>query len=69
MKMYSSDLFSLELLTESFENALEISGNLVSKKCGHPVKSYGIIVEPMSEFMLCCSLKLIALCFQIKRTK
>ena len=29
MKLYSSEVFSLDLLREKFENALEISGNLV----------------------------------------
>ena len=35
MKMYSIEFFSLQLLREKFQNALEISGDLVSQKCGH----------------------------------
>ena len=31
MKLYSSEVFSLSFLREKFENALEISGNLVSQ--------------------------------------
>ena len=33
--MYSSEFFSLQLIREKIENTLEISGNLVSQKCGH----------------------------------
>ena len=36
VKMYSNELFSLKLLREKSESALEISGNLVYQKCGHP---------------------------------
>ena len=40
MKMHSSKFFSLELLRETSENALEISGNLVPQKCGHPITKF-----------------------------
>ena len=40
MKMYSSELFSLMFLREKFENTLEISGNLVFQKCGHPGNAF-----------------------------
>ena len=39
IKKYLNQFFFLPLLREKFENALENSGNLVSRKCGHPVKS------------------------------
>ena len=35
--MHSVEFSSLEFLREEFKNALEISGKLVSQKCGHPV--------------------------------
>ena len=34
--MYSSEFFAPQVLGENFENALEISGNLIYEKCGHP---------------------------------
>ena len=44
--MYSSEFFYLELLREKFENALEISGNLVAETYGHP----GLRFSKMSKF-------------------
>ena len=43
--MYFSELFSPELLRAKLENDLEISGNSVTQKCGHPDFCY--IVDQM----------------------
>ena len=47
MKKYPNQFFFLPLLWEKFENALQISGHLVSQKCGHPdvVLGEALVVE------------------------
>ena len=44
-KMYSIYLFCLVFIGDKFQNTLEISGNLVSQKCGHPARVMDCIKE------------------------